>query len=188
MYRNSKVQFIIIFGILSFIAISCNDTIVDPPPISNHIQNGSFENNDIPTLEGWRYGNQQLAELINDAPPNGGSWSLQLTADWAPTTAFVYTPVLNVQSGDIVELSAFVLVKEYLGGSGIIKLVSGPDINAERSKSISSNDSVWTQISLTDTLNLEPNDSLWVVLSAPITEIVPFKQLFDLVKLEKVSK
>ncbi len=187
-FRNRNIQIILIVGLLIFIVTSCSESIVESPTNSNLLPNGSFEKDYQPTLEGWRFGNQQLAESINEASPNGGSWSLLLTADWAPTTAFVYTPILNVTTGDIVALSAFVRVKDHLGGSGIIKLVSGPDINAEHSKSITSSDTVWTQISLTDTLNLELNDTLWVVLSAPITEIVPFKQLFDLVKLEIVSK
>jgi len=46
---------------------------------------------------------------------------------------------------------------------------------------------VWTEISIIDTLALTPNDTLWVILSSPITEIVPFQQLFDVVKLEKIG-
>jgi len=46
-------------------------------------------------------------------------------------------------------------------------------------------DTVWSQISVTDTLELNANDTLWVVLSSPHTEILLLKGLFDLVKLEK---
>lgn len=125
--------------------------------------------------------------MINQAAPNGGNWSLRLTSDWAPTTGFVYTPVNNVKSGDIVKLSAFVRGTGQFGGNGIIMLIEGQNIYSVSSKSISSNDSIWTQISITDTLTLTTNDTLFVVLSSPITEIVPYQQLFDVVRLEKIS-
>ena len=47
---------------------------------------------------------------------------------------------------------------------------------------------MWNQISIIDTIKLEVNDTVWVILSSPITEIVQYQQLFDMVKLEKVTK
>ena len=188
MIRNIKFQIFLMVGILIFTAINCNESIVEPQTNGNLLPNGSFESNNKPSLDGWRYGNQQLAELINQAAPNGGNWSVQLTSDWAPTSGYVYTPISNVKSGDIVTLSAFVRCTGSFGGRGIIKLVVGQNIiNYRHSKSISNIDTAWTQISLTDTLTLTPSDTLWVILSSPITEIVQYQQMFDLVKLEKIS-
>ncbi|MEO8399247.1 MAG: carbohydrate binding domain-containing protein [Ignavibacteriaceae bacterium] len=174
--------YIILISLLYF-HFGCDQSPVEPEIGENLLANGSFEINNIPTLNGWRFGNEQLAKLINEAPAIGGNWSLQLTSDWAPTTGYVYTPVVNLKSGDIVELSAYVRATSQFGGEGIIYL----SYNNHR-KSASSNDTVWNKISIIDTLSLAPNDTLWVTLSAPITEIVPFKQLFDLVKLKKISK
>jgi hypothetical protein len=92
MIRNIKFQIFLIVGILIFTAINCNESIVEPQTNGNLLPNGSFELNNKPSLDGWRYGNQKLAELINQAAPNGGNWSLQLTSDWAPTSGYVYTP------------------------------------------------------------------------------------------------
>ena len=183
--RNFKSLLILIVGVFVLV-INCSDSIVESEGDSNLLPNGSFELNNKPSLYGWRVGNIQLAELVNQAAPNGGNWALKLTSDWAPTTGFVYTPITNVDSGDIVRLSAYVRGTGVFGGKGIIRLVIGQDIYSGNSKKASSSDTVWTQISVTDTVNLTMTDTLWVILSSPITEIVPFQQLFDLVKLEKI--
>ena len=179
----NKVQIFLMVGIFIYSSIGCNESIVESESNENLIFNGSFEINNQPSLEGW-FGNQQLAELINQGAPNGGNWSLQLTSDWAPTTGFVYSSISNVYAWDIVELTAYVRGSGQFGG-GIISLVSGQNIWSGRNKSISMSDTVWSQISVTDTLELNANDTLWVVLSSPHTEILLLKGLFDLVKLEK---
>jgi len=186
MVGNIKVRLILTVGLL--VLVNCSESIVESEEDRNLLHNGSFELNNQPTLDGWRFGNKKLAELVNQAAPDGGSWALQLTSDWTPTTGFVYTPVTNINSGDIVRLSAYVCGTGKFGGTGIIRLVVGQNIYAENSKEASSSDTVWTQISVMDTVNLTMNDTLWVILSSPVTEIVPYRQLFDLVKLENVLK
>ena len=186
-----KTHFICpLYFLITVLVISlsgCDENPVESSYNGNLLSNGSFEKNNIASLEGWRFGNKQLSELVNDTPPNGGSWSLQLTSDWTPTTGYVYTPVSNVTNGDILKLSAFVRGTGRYGGKGIITLFTGSINNPESIKSSFSSDTVWTQISITDTLSLEKNDTLWVLLSSPATEIIPFQQMFDLVKLEKIS-
>ena len=175
MERNFTV---ISYLFLVFLLVRCADSSVESKPDNNLISNGSFEFNGTPTLDGWRFGNEQLAELVKQAPPKGGNWSLQLTSDWAPTTGFAYTPVTKVRNGDVVKLSAFIRTN---GGNASIALSYNSYL-----KSAFTRDTVWTQISVTDTLSLAQGDTLWVILSSPITEIVWYRQLFDLVKLEKL--
>ena len=177
----------VLFTLILYSQIGCKQSPVEPSTDYNLLSNGSFELNNTPTLEGWRFGNQQLTKLSSDVPPNGGNWSLQLTSDWAPTTGFVYAPITNIKSGNIIRLSAFVRATGKFGGRGIITLSVGPKVYNGHMKSSSSSDTVWNQISVTDTLTLSSSDTLWVILSAPVTEIIPFRQLFDLVKLEKVA-
>ncbi len=179
---NAFLPRLVILIVLVFISIECNKSPVDSINDTNLLLNESFETDHTPTLEGWRLGNPQLTQLINEAPPDGGNWSLQLTADWAPTSGYAFLPITNVKSGDIVRLSAYVLANGPLGSRGFIYLAYNNHI-----KSASSSDTVWNEISVTDTLNLGPNDTLKVFLSAPITEIVPYQQLFDLVRLEKLE-
>ena len=187
MKLNSFYLILIFINVLLYEPINCNSSLIEPPIDNNLLTNGSFEINNIPTLNGWQFGNKQLANLVNEAPSGGGNWSLQLTSDWAPTTGYVYTPVLNVKSGDIVRLSAYVRAYGKFGGRGIIGLYAGSKLLPGYMKSASSIDTLWNRISVIDTLNLTPGDTLWVILSSPITEIIPFQQLFDLVKLEKIS-
>lgn len=178
---------LIFINVLVYEPINCNQSIIEPPFDNNLISNSSFEIDNVPTLKGWRLGNKQLAKLVKQAPPGGGNWSLQLTSDWAPTTGYAYTSVPNLKSGDIIRLSAYVRGYGKFGGRGIIGLAVGSKFYTVNLKSTSSSDTLWNRISLTDTLNLTPGDSVWVVLSSPITELIPFRQLFDLVKLEKIS-
>lgn len=187
MMRNTNVWLLLTVGIL-VLAMSCSESVVESEVNENLLSNGSFEQNNKPSLDGWRLGNQQLIELVNQAAPNGGNWALQLTSDWVPATGFVYTPITNVKSGDIVRLSASVRGTGSVPGTGIIRLVVGQDIYSGHKKEASSGDTVWTKISVTDTLNMSINDTLWVILSSPPTELIPFQQLFDCVKLEKVSE
>jgi len=179
---------IFLIGVLVCVGMACKESTVAPPTDANLIPNGSFETDHTPTIQGWRFGNPQLAQLVNEAPPDGGNWSLQLTADWAPTSGFVYTPVTNVHSGDIVKLSAYIRATGRFGGGGVIRIVTGPNNYSSHAKWTSSTDTLWSQVSIIDTLTLSPGDTVWVVLSSFITEIIPRQGLFDLVKLEQVSK
>lgn len=179
---------IILPGLFACLSNGCSGSLVEPVIVSNILIDESFEKDHTPSLEGWQFGNPQLAQLVNEAPPDGGSWSLELTADWAPTTGYVYRPVAEVKSGDIVRLTAFVRGSGRFGGRGIIILTTDPNRYTSNTKSASSADTVWKQISVTDTLTLQTGDTLWVVLSSPVTEIVPFQQEFDLVRLEKITE
>jgi len=188
MVRNIKGQTLIIIGIVILTLIGCEKSIDEFEVTSNLLPNGSFELNNKPTLDGWLLGEERATELVNQAAPNGGNWALKLTSDWAPTTAYVYTPVLNINSGDILKLSAYVRGTGSFHGMGIIRLVVGQNIKSGNIKEASSSDTVWTQISVMDTVSMGINDTLWVILSSPITERIPWQQMFDLVKLEKVVK
>ncbi|HGY56614.1 MAG TPA: hypothetical protein ENK44_12970 [Caldithrix abyssi] len=188
MVRNITNPSLITIGIFLLSLIACEKSINGLKVTNNLLPNGSFELNNKPTLYGWRFGNKRAAELVNQAVPHGGNWALKLTSDWAPTTAFVYTSIPNINSGDILKLSAYVRGMGRFHGMGIIRLAVGQNINSYNMKEASSSDTVWTQISVTDTVNMGMNDTLWVILSSPITEVIPFQQLFDLVKLEKVVK
>jgi hypothetical protein len=172
--------------ILTF-SISCNDSGTEPLTDGEMIKNGSFEFNDIPSLEWWELGNRDFAELVNDAPPEGGNWSLRLTSDGSPTSSYAYTNVSGVKSGDVLLLSAYIKAGGFDGG-GSIDLRTGQFFTiTETDKSVSSGDTSWTQISLVDTIDLNSGDSVWVVLSSLHTQITQRSGLFDLVKIERTG-
>jgi hypothetical protein len=117
--RNS-----IVFMLLALF-VGCSEMTTGPDQESdgNLLLNGSFEFDGEPTLEGWRAADDSLVRLTEEAAPGGGSWSLQLEADWAPTSGFVTALVPGIHYGDVVRLSLYVRSVGYLGGGEIALLV-----------------------------------------------------------------
>jgi hypothetical protein len=149
------------------------------PAGGNLLQNGSFERDGQPTLEGWEVLNPALTALVPGDAPEGGSWALQLAADWAPTTALVRAPVVGVLPGQALRLSAWVRAEGDAGG-GAIYLTSG----SWTSETVVIEASEWTSAELIVDPRISPGDTLWVVLSSLHTEIVPRRGVFDRVVLE----
>jgi hypothetical protein len=175
--------------IVAIAAAGCGDSVTSPSrALPNLLPNGSFEIHGRPTLEGWRAGNPAAAQLIREAPVNGGAWSLELVADWAPTTAYVVTSVPSVRDGDVVRLTARVRAYGPMGGGGLIGLVVAPTAPGglgAADSTASTTDTLWTELTVERTLAMAPGDSLWVVLSSFHTEIVAFQGLFDSVTLTR---
>lgn len=158
-----------------------------PSPPQNLLVNGSFERFCCPSFLGWVVVNPGLTSPVPDAPEDGGCWSLRLTADWAPTTAILRQKIEGVTDGDVLRLSAQVRAEDPAGG-GSIGLLVGEVPWTNTGKWASTNDTLWTRLTLVDTLSMEPGDSVWVEISALHTEIVPRVGLFDSVVLERVEQ
>jgi len=154
----------------------------------NLIPNGSFEHDGRATLDTWQVANSSLASLTREAAPGGGQWSLRLEADWAPTTGQVRFPVPGLKDGDTVRLSAYVRASDERGGGRIGLQVTAADGRLRQESFASSENTRWTQVSVTKTLSLELGDTVWVVLRAPPTELESRAGLFDLVMLERVGE
>lgn len=151
-----------------------------PSPGGNLLPNGSFEENGQPSLAGWEVISPSLTALVPEPAPGGGSWALQLEADWAPTRGFVRALVPGFIPGETLRLSAWVRAAGLMGG-GMMYLSTGTWISAQATSMASE----WTQIILVATPPVAPGDSLWVVLSSLHTEIAPRVGLFDRVVLER---
>ncbi|MCB0713760.1 MAG: hypothetical protein KDD67_15645 [Ignavibacteriae bacterium] len=167
---------------LSLTAFSCGESSIDPSG-NNILLYESFES-PIDKLVGWWFGDPALAEIVEEAPEGGDKQALRLSADWAPTLGFIYRPITGVKSGDILTLSAYVRATSAQGG-GMIALITGSTINSTRRKTAESADQHWQFLSVTDTVQLAPNDTVWVLLSSFNTEAMQRRGLFDLVKLER---
>ena len=152
--------------------------------MGEQILDSSFERDGQPTLEGWRITNPSLTSLVPDPAPGGGEWSLQLDADWAPTTGFVTVPLPQIRDGDVLRLSAFVRAVDAEGGA-VIGLRVGPSFGG-RAKWAYSGGTSWTRLSVQDTVSLAPGDTVWVVLSSPHTEITRRQGRFDRVELMRI--
>jgi hypothetical protein len=171
---------------LMLLTLQCSSP-TRPAREDNLVSNGSFETRGRPSLSGWELLNPSLAQSEHDGGPGGGSWSLKLTADWAPTTAVAWQKIDNLKSGDVLALSSS--VKAYDDGGGIIGLACGPSpLEPTRHRSVFSDSTAWVKVTLTDTVAVSEGDSVWVVLSSHPTEIVPRVGLFDEVRLVRVGK
>ena len=175
--------------VLALVQPSCTKSVVGPipQPAEELILDGSFERNGEPTLEGWRITNPSVTTLVRDPAPGGGDWSLALDADWAPTTGYVTMPILGVRDGDVLRLSAFVRAADAEGG-GSIALVVGPSygLQLDRAKWGHTSSASWTRLSVQDTVQLAPGDTVWVALSSFHTEIMRRQGRFDLVSLRRI--
>ena len=184
--RSSTLVTALCLSCLALLSLGCESS-SKPERQKNLISNGSFESRGHPSLAGWELLNPSLAQSEHEGGPGGGSWSLKLTADWAPTTAVAWQKVEGVMSGDVLTLTSF--VKARPGGGGTMMLASGshPQQPA-RQRSVSSDSTAWVRLALTDTLSLSEGDAVWVVLSSHHTELIPRVGLFDEVRLVREGK
>lgn len=188
--KVSIISYSVVILLLSLL-IGCGDTPTGPRQESggNLLPNGNFEKNGEPTLEGWQATSEDSANLTEDAPPNGGKWSLFRETEWLPAPlGLLSEPLTGFQNNDILRLSGFVRAVGVYGG-GYIGLLVGSGSNRSMSKIITTSEAEWTFLSFDDTLLVTERDSIWVVLDALSTEIAedPTGALFDLISLEKLK-
>lgn len=176
--------------VLALVQISCSESTVGPIPRRGEavILQESFERDGEPTLKGWRVVNPSVTTLVRQAAPGGGSWSLGLEADWAPTTGYVTMPIPGIRDGDVLRLSAYVRAVDAEGG-GSIGLSVGPNYGllGNRMKQAYATSTSWTLLTVQDTVSVAPGDTVWVSLSSFNTEITRREGRFDLVVLSRLQ-
>lgn len=186
--RIQSFGILVLSGALLLPECACAENPAATTPAGNLIPNGSFEQNGQATLDTWEVSNPALASLVPQAAPGGGSWSLRLQADQAPTTSVVRFRVPGLQDGDVVRLTAYVQASGANGG-GLVGLEITAANGNVRQKSFAASDAAqWTQVEVTFTIALQPGDGIWVVLKAPPTELAARAGLFDLVTLERMAQ
>ena len=150
-------------------------------PDGNLIYNNSFEFNGIPAFDGWT-GN--LYSFAEDAPDNGGRWSLQLEPAWLPAEGYAETYLMGYQGNFSLKFSCN--AKSFYGWPGKVILLL-EDENGHRIilKQIDLNFPEWSNVTAMIDVNLQKNDKLIIHLSAGSTEIATGKVLFDNIFLGK---
>jgi len=149
----------------------------------NLISNSSFEIDNKPTLQGW-VADSARDNLVKDAPPQGGQWSIKLEAGWAPQEGFAETYYSGDTGKNIYRLTVWIKTLHQWDGTISLGLKkSGQTIIR---KSASRDSPQWSQLSLQDTLSVSRADSIIIRLSAGITEVRRGEARFDLVRLERV--
>ncbi len=153
------------------------------------ILNGGFESGGVASLTGWTIPIGQLIDTAlfsRDVPIGGGSYSVQLYPGWFPMENRVEYDVVGRPSG-VYKLTAWSKVGWGSSiGIGSISLARRSGGLMDRKKLLL-NDTVWKKYTLLDTVSLGATDTLAVILSAGMTEVVSFQQRFDLVSLVRVE-
>lgn len=154
------------------------------PPAGNLISNPSFDSAGHPSLQGWT-GNGY--SFVNDVPPGGGPWSLQLQPQWM-FEGYAETYVTGFSGNCNFKLTCY--AKAYSNGNfsgyGTISLrlkkQNIPWISLVTDSVLNSN---WQNYSLTANVSLQPTDEIIVHLSAGRTELINWVALFNRVYLQK---
>lgn len=164
---------------------SCDQGSTAPNQLSgnNLIQNPTFEAHGQPSLQSWT-SDTALAKIVQDAPPGDGMWSLQLLPGWTPQEGFAQTYVGGQSGVGVYKLTVW--MKCINGWRGSLSLGIWSQNAWVSRKSVSSDSSQWSIVSLMDTMSLSATDSIAVHLSAGATELSGGRVLFDDVSLERL--
>ena len=167
-------KILLLFTVITM--VSCTNR--EPAPVANLIANPSFEDANGFSLQDWT---GHITSSSNDAPANGGNYSLVLKPGWAPDEGFAETSISNLQGAVSLDFSCDVKTIDWTGKIIIFK----EDVNGNRSEitRVSFNNAQWENISLEINTVLNNDDLLIIHLSAGITELPTGKVLFDNVML-----
>ncbi len=185
-----KYSFLIFLFVLLFNLLSChknnspleNDNEKLPPSGVNLILNPSFEFNGEQSLKYWHVEDWPEIYFSNDTPPGGGNWSIFLHAQWAgplPTSPSYYVPL---SPGRHIVKFSFYGKSKTIPGAAYLILKTGKTREEITLNMVT--DSIWTEYTSIDTLDIQEGDSLFVLLHGGNTEVADGITYFDLVDLE----
>ena len=183
-----------ILAVMTLFLFSCRkDTQVDSTGHSNNlIANPSFETiHHQPDYSGWTgtayildsLGNENIP-LIEDAPPGGGSWCVQVAPGWAPWEGFTETMVTGQTGTHNYQLTLWMKTIHWRGLISLEQWRNGQLID---DKNLSDTSSLWKRESLVNTMMVLPTDTLKIHFSAGYTEMISGQVRFDNVKLEIIN-
>jgi hypothetical protein len=141
--------------------------------------NSSFEQNGQPSSDEWKITSTLPNNFSNDVPDSGGSFSLVLEAGWVGGFAEIKVPALVQYSN--YKLSFWSKYSAFKGSATLLLLRNGTAI---KENSVTVNDIVWGNYSVSDTFSVVQGDSIMVQLSGGYAQLLPGETYFDLCKLE----
>jgi len=174
----------IAIGLLFIGCSKSEETITGPPATTNLIINSSFESNGDSSLHSWDIQFPDAVQLVRDAAPNGGSWSVAIRDE-------PILPVANIRfttaapSGTHVYAFSFWAKYSADAGSAWLRLKRSDTTYTLNSVGIT--DTVWTSYHMLDTLTTNAGDSLRVTLGGGFAGRFSARTFFDLCKLEVLN-
>jgi len=145
--------------------------------------NSSFESDGMPSDSIWSIPPPPLSGFSTDVPPNGGKYSIFIEAGNPGQNALASLAL--PQGMHVFRLSIWAKTTAVTGYADLL-FVPAYSSNDLR-KRIEIPDTTWHQYSLDDTLTAQSGDSIRVVLSAGIGEVIFSLAYFDLCKLEQLQ-
>jgi hypothetical protein len=179
MNRNNLKKYLILLLFIIFNYGCSEEENPINPPEGNLIINTSFEKNGQPSSDGWKVTSTLPNNFSNDVPDSGGSFSLVLEAGWVGGFAEIKVPALVQYSN--YKLSFWSKYSAFKGSATLSLLRNGTAI---KENSVTVNDIVWGNYSVSDTFSVVQGDSIMVQLSGGYAQLLPGETYFDLCKLE----
>ncbi len=187
------LAFFIGLALFLLIIIKCNtnktplsSTDTDDINSPNLILNSSFEENGHQSLKYWYVDSTQIPYFDNDVPSGGGKWSIYLEASWYGPLPKSPSYLLPLSSGEhILDFSLWGKYKSVCGAAFLIQK------NKDKQNIVGQiriEDKNWTKYSLRDTVQLDANDSLIVLLYGGGSEVVTGETHFDLVEVKLIDE
>ena len=144
----------------------------------------SFEIAGQPSHLGWQV-DTDLTSGQDEAPPNGGQWSLRLDSGTPP---FIGNAILDIYpnyGSGIYEFSVWV---KTTGTATVTLGVLAPDDQVSQGGTVTSQDTAWTQVVIVDTLTIGSGDQIFMELSSGSSDSESWYSLFDLARLVKKAE
>lgn len=179
----------ILFAAILLLFIFCQkDTSPTSPSAvgTNLIKNASFELDGNATIKYWEVKNGNGVRLVEDAPPGGGAFAVQVDADWFPLDLQPHLLTRVYSPGSYVfKLSFWGKYSRFVAGGAAIR-IKRPDTTFQDCY-LNVRDTSWTYYSILDTIHTQPSDSIIIALFGGFTHLPAGSTSFDLIKFEVVN-
>lgn len=166
--------------ILLFILGGCKDDNPVNPGNNNIIFSSSFEINGNASFDGWNILNNDTINVTfaNDVPSGGGTYSV--TLENVNTIPVQLTRTAAISTG--TNVYTLIVNSKYQGVGGSFSF----GIKNQQARNITTiTDSAWKQYTVVDTLTAVQGDSIIVILSGGVGELIPGRTYYDLVTLRE---
>jgi len=189
---KTKNGLLVILPVLWLVGAGCwksENQIVNSPSATNLLTNASFEIGQVASLEGWNVNNTDTSfiNLSTDTPKGGGLFSARLRNEWDFAGALWQTTLPSSGTHRYLLNASGKVVPSGPIASGWMKIEIKHAGVWSISKSVQFSDTIWTSISILDTLTADSGDSIAVKLSGDFHQWSFGHALFDLVKLERLD-
>jgi hypothetical protein len=185
MKEHSIKFFMVILIAFYFSGCSKDDNSVNPPN-GILVWSTSFEKDGFFSTEGWTLPSN--SDSSTDVPAEGGKYSLLLESNSPPEVfAEIKVPVMTQYSDYKLSLWSYSTgITNDVNGKAVLSLLRNGSVVKSQSVLIDASVS-WYNYTIEDTFSVTANDSFLVQLSGGVSQLLPGKTFFDLIKLEAIE-